>query len=185
MCGADLSASHVYLLPPHKGNPPAGCLEDRYSLLGRIWHHAIGGRYGVKACTSPAESRTECAAGSLNWSIFLASTVSKFHLLVTILNTGQALRLANYVYHRRDRPTAWGGTATLVHRDLVHHSVSVPGLTHVEASAVEVTLAGRPVKILAAYLSPSHPLIGVDLTACLGGGWPETSTPNTWITTRG
>jgi len=28
------------------------------------------------------------------------------------------------------------------------------------------------VKILAAYLSPSRPLIGADLTACLGGGLP-------------
>jgi hypothetical protein len=27
-------------------------------------------------------------------------------------------------------------------------------------------------KILAAYLSPSHPLIGMDLTACFGGGLP-------------
>jgi hypothetical protein len=29
-----------------------------------------------------------------------------------------------------------------------------------------------PVKILAAYLSPSRPLIGADLTACFGGGLP-------------
>jgi hypothetical protein len=41
-----------------------------------------------------------------------------------------------------------------------------------EATAVQVTLAGRPVKILAAYLSPSRPLIGVDMTACFGGGLP-------------
>jgi len=33
-------------------------------------------------------------------------------------------------------------------------------------------LAGRPVKILAAYPSPSRPLIGEDLTACFGGGLP-------------
>ena len=31
-------------------------------------------------------------------------------------------------------------------------------------------MAGRPEKILAAYLSPSRPLIGADLTACFGGG---------------
>jgi hypothetical protein len=29
---------------------------------------------------------------------------------------------------------------------------------------------GRPVKILAVYLSPSRPLIGADLNACFGGG---------------
>jgi hypothetical protein len=50
--------------------------------------------------------------------------------------------------------------------------VPVSGLTHLEATAVQVTLAGRPVKILAAYLSPSRPLIGADLTACFGGGMP-------------
>ena len=60
----------------------------------------------------------------------------------------------------------------LIRRGVVHHSVPVPGLTHLEATAVQVTLAGRPVKILAAYLSPSRPLIGADLTACFGGGLP-------------
>ena len=76
------------------------------------------------------------------------------------------------VCHRTDRPTAEGGTAILVRRGIVHHSVPVPRLTHLEATAVQVTLAGRPVKILAAYLSPSRPLIGADLTACFGGGLP-------------
>jgi hypothetical protein len=33
-------------------------------------------------------------------------------------------------------------------------------------------MVGKPVKILAAYLSPSHPLIGADLSACFGGGTP-------------
>jgi hypothetical protein len=41
-----------------------------------------------------------------------------------------------------------------------------------EATAIQVILAGRPVKILEAYLSPSRPLIGADLTACFGGGLP-------------
>ena len=90
----------------------------------------------------------------------------------TLLSHGQAFRLANYVSHRTDRPTAGGGTAILVRRGIVHHSVPVPGLTHLEATAVQVTLAGRPVKILAAYLSPSRPLIGADLSACFGGGLP-------------
>jgi hypothetical protein len=33
-------------------------------------------------------------------------------------------------------------------------------------------LANGPVKILAAYLSPSRPLIEADLSACLSGGLP-------------
>ena len=60
----------------------------------------------------------------------------------------------------------------LVRRGIVHHSVPVPGLTHLETTAVQVTLACRPVKILAAYLLPSRPLIGADLTACFGGELP-------------
>ena len=90
----------------------------------------------------------------------------------TFLNPGQDFRLANYVCHRTDRPTAGGGTVILVCRGIVHHSVPVPGLTHLEATAIQVTLAGKPVLILAAYLSPSRPLIGAELTACFGGGLP-------------
>jgi hypothetical protein len=90
----------------------------------------------------------------------------------TFLNAGQAFRLANCVCHCTDRPTAGGVTAILVRRGIVHHSVPVQGLTYLEATAVQVTLASRPVKILAAYLSPSRPLIGVDLTACFGWGLP-------------
>jgi hypothetical protein len=50
--------------------------------------------------------------------------------------------------------------------------VPVPGLTPLEATAIKITLAGRPVNVLAAYLSPSRPLIGADLDACFGGGLP-------------
>ena len=48
----------------------------------------------------------------------------------------------------------------------------VPGLTHLEATAIQVTLAGRSMKILVAYLSRSRPLIGADLTASFGRGLP-------------
>jgi len=111
-------------------------------------------------------------------------------LCETFLNPGQAFRLANYVCHRTDRLTAGGGTDILVRCGIVHHSVPVPGLTHFEATAIQVTLAGRPAKILAAYLSPSRPLIGADLTACSAGRghrsyWPAISMPNMWIGTRG
>jgi hypothetical protein len=87
----------------------------------------------------------------------------------TFLTPGQAFWLANYVCHRTDRPTAGGGIAILVPRGIVHHSVPVPGLTHLEATAVQVTLAGRPVKILAAYLSHFRPVIGATLITCFGG----------------
>jgi len=52
------------------------------------------------------------------------------------------------------------------------HSVPIPGLTHLEATAIRVRMSGKPVKILAAYLYPSRPLIGADLSPCFGGGIP-------------
>jgi len=68
----------------------------------------------------------------------------------TFLKHGQAFRLANYVCHSTDRPTAGGGTAILVRCSIVHHSVPIPGLTQLEATAIQVTMAGKPVRILAA-----------------------------------
>jgi hypothetical protein len=90
----------------------------------------------------------------------------------TFLNHGQAFLLVNYVCHRTDRPTIGGGTVILVRRGIALYSVPIPGLTRLEATAIQVTMAGKPVKIIAAYLSPSGPLIGADLFACFGGGIP-------------
>jgi hypothetical protein len=87
----------------------------------------------------------------------------------TFLKPDQGVRLDNYVRHRTDRPTAGSGTAILDRRGIDQHSVPVPGLTHLEATDIQVTKIGKPVKILAAYLSPSRPRIGADLTACFGG----------------
>ena len=68
----------------------------------------------------------------------------------TFLNPGEAFRLANYFCHRTDRPTAGSGTAILVRRGITHQSVPVPGLTQLEATAIQIMLAGRPVKVSAA-----------------------------------
>jgi hypothetical protein len=58
-----------------------------------------------------------------------------------------------------------------------------------EATAIQVTLAGKTVKILAAYLLPSRPLIGANLSACFGRELPVLMAgdpnANTWIGTRG
>jgi hypothetical protein len=43
---------------------------------------------------------------------------------------------------------------------------------HVEATAIHLVLASRPVKIVAAYLSPTWSLIDSDSTACFSGGLP-------------
>ena len=80
------------------------------------------------------------------------------------LNFAQPFRLANYVCHRTERPTSGVGTGILVRHGLVHHSVPFRVLTHLEATAIEITLAGKPVLVLAAYLSPCRPMIGSDFT---------------------
>ena len=56
----------------------------------------------------------------------------------------------------------------MVRRGIDHYSEPFAGLTYMEATAVSVMLAGKPVNILAVYLSPSRPLVGADLTACFG-----------------
>ena len=86
----------------------------------------------------------------------------------TLLNPGQAFRHANCLPPHRQRQ--WGGTAILVRSGVVQRSVPVPGLIHLEATAIQVTLASKPVIVLAAYLSPSRSLIGMDLTAYFGRG---------------
>jgi hypothetical protein len=66
------------------------------------------------------------------------------------LNPDQAFWLANFVCHRTDRPTAGGGTAILVRR-----GIALSGPDPLGGYAVQVRMAGRPVKIIAVYLSPS------------------------------
>jgi hypothetical protein len=52
----------------------------------------------------------------------------------TFLKPVQAFRLAKCVCHRTDKLTAGGGTAILVRRRIVHHSVRLPCLTHMVAN---------------------------------------------------
>jgi hypothetical protein len=60
----------------------------------------------------------------------------------------------------------------LVRRGIDHYAVPVLGLTQLESTAIHITLASGPLKILAVYLSPSRPIVGSDLSACFGGGFP-------------
>ena len=46
------------------------------------------------------------------------------------------------------------------------------GLSHLEVTDIQVTLASKPALILEVYLPPSHALIGADLTTCFDGGLP-------------
>jgi len=78
-------------------------------------------------------------------------------LTKTHLRSGDTFWTANYVVHRTDWLTEGSGTAILVCRGIDHYAVPVQGQKHLEATAVQVMLAGKPVKILAVYLLPSWP----------------------------
>jgi exonuclease III len=94
----------------------------------------------------------------------------------THLESGRALRFANYVCHRTDRPTrrgGGGGTAILDRRGIDHYAVLVSGLQHLEATAIHLVLTTRPVKLVTSYLSTTPPMIESDLSECLSGGFPS------------
>ena len=57
----------------------------------------------------------------------------------------------------------------MVVRSIVHNSVPVFGLTHLEATAIQVILSGKVVNTLAAYVAPYRSLIGAYPTNCIGG----------------
>jgi hypothetical protein len=86
---------------------------------------------------------------------FLNQHSFNIFLSETFLNPGHAFRLAYYVCHHTNRLTA-GAALPSWSAVVFYHSVPVPNLTHLEATAIQVTLAGKPLTILAAYLSPSH-----------------------------
>jgi hypothetical protein len=90
----------------------------------------------------------------------------------THLVAERALCFANYICHRTDRRTAGGGTVIVVHTGIDHYSVPVSGLQYLEATAIHLVLATRPVKLVSAYLEPTRPLIESHMTDCLTGGIP-------------
>jgi hypothetical protein len=112
------------------------------------------------------------AAGSWNWKFLSEHGVDICLLNEVHLASGRALRFANYICHWTDRPTRGeGGTAILVRWVIDHYTVPVSGVQHLEATTVHLVLATRPVNLVAAYLSPTRPLIESYLTECLSGGF--------------
>jgi hypothetical protein len=78
-------------------------------------------------------------------------------LIENQLRSGYVFRLANYVCHRNDRLTEGGETAMRVCRGIDRHALPVQGLQYLEATAIQIMMANKPVKILAVFLSLSRP----------------------------
>jgi hypothetical protein len=53
-----------------------------------------------------------------------------------------------------------------------NYAVPVLGLSQLKTTAIQIMLASGPLKILAVYLSPFRPILGLDLSACFDGGVP-------------
>jgi len=70
-------------------------------------------------------------------------------LTETHLSSCDVFRLANYICQSNDPLTEGGGTAILVCRGIDHHALPVQDLQHTEATAIQVMLASKPLKILA------------------------------------
>jgi hypothetical protein len=94
------------------------------------------------------------------------------HLNETRLESCRALSFMNYVCHQLDRPTRGGGTVIDVRRGIDQYAVPILSLQHLEATAIHLVLATRPVKFVVACLLPTWPLIELDLTECLSRGFP-------------
>lgn len=97
----------------------------------------LDGQHGEKSCGWPAETPAVSAAGAGTGSLPLS---------------GEAFRMAKYVCHRTDWLTEGGGTAVLVRSSIDHYTLPVQGLKHLEAAAMQVMMASKPVKILPVYL---------------------------------
>jgi hypothetical protein len=68
----------------------------------------------------------------------------------TQLESGRAIKFANSICHRTDRPTPGGGTPILVHKGTDHYAVPVSGLQYLDATAIHLVLATKPVKLVSA-----------------------------------
>jgi hypothetical protein len=65
-----------------------------------------------------------------------------------------------------------GGAAILVRRGIDHYAVPVSGLEHLEDTAIHLVLTTRPVKLVAAYIPPTRPLIESEISKYLSGVFP-------------
>jgi hypothetical protein len=132
------------LIPPSRGSSAASCPQKHYPV--RSWPRLCGlGQFGEKPCGWPVGILT---AGTVpQWARADICFPNETHL-----ESGQALRFANYVCHRTDRKILGGGTAILVRRDIDHHAVPASGLQHLETTATYLMLATRTVERVSAYL---------------------------------
>ena len=60
----------------------------------------------------------------------------------------------------------------LFRRGIDNYSVPVSSLQQMEATAICVNIGGRPVKLVAVYLSPLRSLVDAGSSECINGGKP-------------
>lgn len=87
-------------------------------------------------------------------------------LTETHLRPTQPFKLRNMVGYRTDRRNAkGGGTAIYIHKDIPHLPVTLPPLTTLEATAINISTAYGVITLISAYLSPKRRFIEADFTS--------------------
>ena len=171
MRGADSSAAHVRLFTLQQWLPVR---EVSWRPLSCSWPNVAAKPRRSKALRIDCRTADGQRVRNLELKHFLSQHgVDVCLLSETFVNTGQAFRLANHVFYRRDRLTV-GAVQPSWYVVLLFNTQC-----HFRAwpiwrlpSFKSYSLAGRAGKILAGYLSPSRPLIGANLNVGFGGGLP-------------
>ena len=149
--GADSSATELHLFPPQWGGPHFSVPKNRHLLWGWIWKHALRRKSG-----EILELACRNVERLLGREVELENFLNQYAVDICLWSE----TILNPIASATAQATAGVSTAKLVRRGVVHHSGPVLGLTHLQAPV------DRPVKILTAYLSPSHLLIGAKMSAC-------------------
>lgn len=87
--------------------------------------------------------------------------VSETHLVHT-----ESLKISGYAVYREDRlaPVASGGVAILIKKKITHHSIFLPELSNLEATAIKLNLEnGSSLIVASAYKPPNRRLLKQDI----------------------
>lgn len=77
----------------------------------------------------------------------------------THLESDKVVNFSNHICQRTDRRTRVAGTGIIVRNGREYYAVPLSCLLHLDATVLRIVLINRSVKVVAAYLTPSMPLM--------------------------
>ncbi|KAL5241013.1 hypothetical protein ACI65C_008423 [Semiaphis heraclei] len=86
-------------------------------------------------------------------------------------NNSQQFKLPNYHSYITNRPRrlghpAWGGTAILINRKIVHHQIKIT-TSSIENTSIQIQIGDKELRLSAVYKKPDSPLLTSDLDSLL------------------